>query len=270
MKYVKIFSIDIALGAVVGAWFFAQVVHINLQWFIYLIIALAVWSIYTIDHILDARKLKGKSGPARYSYHLKYYYPAIAFIILAVIAALFLSFFLLPEALLIYGFYLCGIVVLYFILRLLLKPVFAGLKELMAAIVYTAGIALPALYYMNEFSFFFLSVVLQFFCLVFANLLICALWDENWDKIHSSDSMAITFGKKFITAIIFCLISITALSSLTGILIYEGGYINIQLVILLMDLVLLTVYLVGPKFTEHTQRLMIDSIFFIPLILLFL
>jgi hypothetical protein len=266
-KYLKIYSIDVALGAVVSAWFFGKVILVDIPWFIYLIIALTVWSIYTADHLVDAKKLGSRQGPDRYLYHRKYFNPALAFVIGAIVASLLMAAFLLPYELLINGFILGSVVIIYFLLRLLIPSVFAGLKELIAAIVYTAGVALPAYFYMYSFSFYFIVAGLQFFCLVFANLLICAIWDESWDKLHSYNSMAVAFGKKFIKVIISSLIAISALSAAIGIFIYSGHALKIQLIILLMNGGLILAYYFGQKMKEHTQRLVIDSIFFIPLLL---
>lgn len=269
-KYLKIYSIDVALGAVVGAWFFSQVILIGLPWYIYLIIGLTVWSIYTTDHLIDAKKLGDRQGPDRYLYHWKYFKATLLVVIVAVVVSVLMAVILLPQEFLINGFILGGIVVLYFLLRLLLPSVFAGLKELMAAIVYTAGIALPAWFYMYSLNFHFVVAGLQYFCLVFANLLICAIWDESWDKLHSYDSMAVNFGKKFIKGIIFSLITISVLSAAIGIFIYSGHPLKIQIIIFLMNAGLILAFSFGQKMQEHTQRLVIDSIFFIPLLLLLL
>lgn len=259
-----------ALGAVVSAWFFGKVILIGLPWFIYVVICLVVWIIYTADHLLDAKKLGDRQGPDRYFYHRKYFYPVLILVVAAIVASALMVFYLLPQELLINGFILSGIVIFYFLLRLFLPSVFAGLKELIAAIVYTAGVALPACFYMYSFSFYLLVTVLQFFCLVFANLLICAVWDESWDKIHSFSSMAVVYGKKFIKIIIFSLIGISALSSAIGIFIYTGHALKVQLVIFLMNGGLALAYYFGQKIEEHKQRLVIDGIFFIPLLLLLL
>lgn len=269
-KYLKIYSIDIALGAVVGAWFFSQIIIVDLHWYIYLVIGLTVWSIYTTDHLIDAKKLGDRQGPERYLYHRKYFYPALILVIVAISVSLLVSLFLLPDELIIHGFILGGVVILYFFFRLLLPSVFAGFKELIAAIVYTAGIALPAWFYMYSFNFYFVVAGLQYFCLVFANLLICAIWDESWDKVHSYNSMAISFGEKFIKGIIFSLIIISTLSAAIGFFLYSGHELKIQIIILLMNAGLLVAYFSGRKFKEHMQRLIIDSIFFIPLLLLLL
>lgn len=269
-RFLKIYSIDVALGAVVGAWFFSIVALVGLPWYIYIIIALIVWSIYTGDHLLDALKFDSIQGPDRYLYHRKYFYPAMVIVVAALAISLLLAFFLLPQVLLVTGFILGGVVIFYFLLRILLPSVFAGLKELIAAVVYTSGLALPAYYYMHSFSFFFIVVGLQFFCIVFGNLLTCAMWDESLDKLNSYGSMVVALGQKFIRIIFYSLIAISAFSAVSGIILLTGHKLNIQIIILLMNTGLILGYFFGSKMKEHTQRLVIDCIFFIPLLLFML
>lgn len=269
-KFIKIYSIDIALGAVVNTWFLAQVVIISLPWYIYVIIGIAVWNIYAVDHVLDAYKLQVKDGPSKYHYHKKYLWQTLIVTGISFATALFLVIQYLPEELIKIGMILSGITVLYFLFRLFLKILFSGLKELMAAVIYTSGVAIPAYFYLEEFNFFLALVTLQLFCLVFANLLICALWDEKWDRANAYDSMAILFGRRFINAILLSLIAISFISAASGFFIYTGFYIKVQFVILLMSLGLILNYYYAENLEENVQRFLIDSIFFIPLLLLIL
>ncbi|MGK7389326.1 MAG: hypothetical protein ACNS60_03220 [Candidatus Cyclobacteriaceae bacterium M2_1C_046] len=269
-RYIKIYSIDIALGAVVVTWFLGEVARVSIPWQIYLIISLAVWSIYTIDHLLDAKKLGDKTGPERYSLHQTNVKAIIILVGLAMGTALFFAFTALPGELLYYGFILSGFTLVYFLLRLFLKILFSGLKELMAAIIYTAGVAIPSYHFMESFDFYFFLVVLQLFCLVFGNLLICAIWDENWDRTNAYDSMAVLFGRRFINKILLSLIAIALISASAGFFIYSGFYLTVQFIILLMGLGLILIYYFAESKEEVVQRLLVDSIFFIPLLLFLL
>lgn len=269
-RFFKIYSIDVALGAVVCTWFLAAVIQINLSWYIYFALGLSVWSIYTADHLLDGLKLKGRGGPERYLQHLKNFKPIVFLVVIAVCGTVAIAIIYIQKELLEYGFLLAGITFIYFLLRLFLKVLFSGLKELLAAFIYTAGVALPSYYFMEDFSFFYMLVVLQLFCIVFANLLICSIWDENWDRANAYDSMVVLFGKKFINSILFILIAIAVVSASAGFFIYEGHYITVQLIILLMGLALILIYYYGERWDESYQRLLIDSIFFLPLLLFIL
>ena len=243
---------------------------IDLPWYIFLITGLTVWIIYSIDHLVDARSLSDKSGPLRYTVHRDNYKLIVWLVLFATGLSLGLAVWLLPEPVITGGFVLAGIVAAYFLLRLLAPSVFGGLKELVAAIVYTAGIALPACFYMEYGSIYFLTAGAQFFCLVLANLLTCGLWDEITDRINSYPSMAITLGTAFIKKIIISLIFISMATAIVGIFLYSAYYFKIQLIILLMNAVLVIAFYTGHRMEVHIQRLLIDSMFFIPLLLLIL
>lgn len=254
----------------VNTWFLSEVARVDIPWQIYLIIGLSVWSIYTIDHLLDAKKLSDQSAPSRYSSHQKNIKPIIILVALAIITCLIFAFTTLPKDLLYYGIILSGFTLLYFLLRLFLKILFSGLKELMAAIIYTAGVVIPSYFFMEDFNFYYSLVALQLFCLVFANLLICAVWDENWDRANAYDSMAVLFGRKFINRLLFSLIAIAVISASAGFFLYSGFYLAVQLVILFMGLALILIYYFAEDKGEILQRFLIDSIFFIPLLLFIL
>ncbi|WP_140166771.1 hypothetical protein [Algoriphagus faecimaris] len=51
-------SIDVVVGAMAGMLFFSYLLHVNLAWPAYSLLALAVWCIYNLDHYLDARKVE--------------------------------------------------------------------------------------------------------------------------------------------------------------------------------------------------------------------
>lgn len=269
-QYVKVYSIDIALGAVISTWFLARVLLINLPWHILLVLGLTVWSIYTVDHLIDAYKLKTLTGPNRYFYHKKYFRPVLGFVIFTVVCTGILTYFMLPEPLIVNGLIIGGSVVIYFLARLILGRYFSGIKEILAAAIFTMGVALPAYHYADQVNFFFITVVLQFFCIVFANLLICSVWDEKIDRQNSFDSMTVTFGIKFINFLIFSLVIIALSVSVAGFFLYEAHFLKVQLMLLFMSLALIIIYQYGGKAGEHVQRFLIDSIFFIPLLMLVL
>ncbi|WP_297336245.1 hypothetical protein [Algoriphagus sp.] len=56
LRWISYFSLDVVFGAMAGMLFFSKVAHVELAWPPYVLLALAVWCIYNLDHYLDSRK----------------------------------------------------------------------------------------------------------------------------------------------------------------------------------------------------------------------
>jgi hypothetical protein len=61
-------SLDVVFGAMASMYFFQELFHVALEWPIFILLGLAVWTIYSLDHLLDARQSKGSSSPRRVFY----------------------------------------------------------------------------------------------------------------------------------------------------------------------------------------------------------
>lgn len=64
-------SLDVVIGAMASLYFFQELLHVSLDWPAYVLLGLAVWTIYTLDHLLDARKIANTSSPRR-AFHRRY------------------------------------------------------------------------------------------------------------------------------------------------------------------------------------------------------
>lgn len=56
IRWISWLSLDVVLGAMAGMLFFSKLLHVQLPWPPYILLGLAVWCIYNLDHYLDARK----------------------------------------------------------------------------------------------------------------------------------------------------------------------------------------------------------------------
>jgi hypothetical protein len=52
-------------------YFFQELMHVSLDWPAFVLLGLAVWTIYNLDHLLDARKIANTSSPRR-AFHRRY------------------------------------------------------------------------------------------------------------------------------------------------------------------------------------------------------
>lgn len=63
-------SLDVVVGAMASLYFFQELLHLSLEWPVFFLLGLAVWTIYSLDHLLDTRKISHISS-ARRAFHLK-------------------------------------------------------------------------------------------------------------------------------------------------------------------------------------------------------
>ena len=64
-------SLDVVIGAMASLYFFQELLHVSLDWSAFVLLGLAVWTIYNLDHLLDARKIANTSSPRR-AFHRRY------------------------------------------------------------------------------------------------------------------------------------------------------------------------------------------------------
>ncbi|WP_332911644.1 hypothetical protein [Algoriphagus boritolerans] len=144
LRYLSWLSIDVVLGAMAGMLFFEKLFRVSLHWPAYALLALAVWSIYTLDHLLDIRK-KTTPFSDRRTFHLKNWKILIFFLFIAGVLGLIGAFWWFgwgKELQLTLG--LAGMILGS---KLLIRKAGSGwMKELSIAIFYVIGIAwLPLL-----------------------------------------------------------------------------------------------------------------------------
>jgi hypothetical protein len=49
-----------------GMKFFADLLEVNLSLLVYILLGMAVWCIYTLDHLWDAKSISGKASTKRH------------------------------------------------------------------------------------------------------------------------------------------------------------------------------------------------------------
>ena len=85
-------SLDVVIGAMASLYFFQELLHVSLDWPAFVLLGLAVWTIYSLDHLLDARKIANTSSPRR-AFHRRYQVVLGVGILIAVLSGLVGAFF---------------------------------------------------------------------------------------------------------------------------------------------------------------------------------
>lgn len=88
----NLLSLDVVSGACGAMYFFADMMRVPLAWYYYLLLAIAVWTIYTFDHLLDARKVSQLALTKRHRFHQNHFKTLAGALLITGAAGALLSF----------------------------------------------------------------------------------------------------------------------------------------------------------------------------------
>lgn len=266
IHFVQNLSLDITAGSVISSLFLARVMNVEVTSPMMIGLAIAIWLIYTFDHLRDAYRLKGKASNPRHAFHQNYFKHLASFASLAFLIGVYNLQFL-PWDTIEIGLVLAGLSGLYFVYLMLAKR--AINKELFAATVYVAGIATAPLSQLETFEIQGLMVLLIFWILAYGNLLIIPLYEVELDLNDGQESIATRLGVKKVRSVLIVLLTIcTLLIQFYGL---NSDYWEAYAILLVMVFTLFAL-LIRPQYFRQFQlyRILSDGIFFLPGILLLL
>ena len=81
--YANILSLDVVAGALAGMLFFSDLLGVEVSGKAFVVLALAVWSIYTFDHLWDAKSTKNIPRSDRHYFHYRNFRPMVFAFVLA-------------------------------------------------------------------------------------------------------------------------------------------------------------------------------------------
>lgn len=258
-RLLNILSIDVALGASISGIYFAEIYEVKTGLQAFLCLGLAVWLIYTTDHLLDVRQMKVKASTLRHQFHQKHYQILLRISSFVGLAILILLFFI-EERVLLWGTGLGLLVIVY----LLFQRRLGIMKELMGAFLYTSGIVLPALAIYNQpYSPENIVMILIFFIIAITNLILFSWFDKERDLAHNHSSIATKIGAKNTQKVLYILF--TLLLALLTLLYFQDISHGSFVIFTLMSLALLIIFVFANWFSRDDRyRLMGDAIFLIP------
>ncbi|MGI9541833.1 MAG: hypothetical protein ACR2MX_01165 [Cyclobacteriaceae bacterium] len=264
---IRVLSLDVVLGACCSALFLASFLNVELPKLILLTLALAVWVIYTTDHLIDAYKINKSASSARHAFHQKHFKVMLAVVLLATGIALYLVT-LIPSPTRSWGFYLVGMVLVYFAILTVWKQQSLFFKEVMVALVYTGGIFIGPLTAL-EVSIPFKAWLLftQFAVLAFVNLLEFSFYEQNIDRSDGQGSIVLKIGRRRTQRVIWICLVLLLLS--TGPLIIgfwqDLAMIKAQALVFLMSLTMASIMLFKEFFkAKERYRMLGDGAFIFP------
>jgi hypothetical protein len=259
----------VVIGAMASLYFFQELLHVSLDWPAFVLLGFAVWTIYNLDHLLDARKITNTSSPRR-AFHRKYQVILGVGILIAVLSGLVGAFFwmgwgkefqlTLILALAMFG---CRWAIQKF------GPVL--LKEVSIALFYVVGtIWLPLLRAeAADLSWAVLIFAALFFVLALLNLWMLSFLDREEDRQHGFLSIAQVYPSLQLILWIRSLSFLGIFATLAVFILLPSFYRPFSCLLLLLLLVhYLTFFQTRLSSTQKRQRM--ELAFWIPWLLLWI
>jgi hypothetical protein len=254
-RLLNVLSIDVVSGAICCAVFFARVTRAHPKIIELVLLGMAVWIVYTMDHLLDAKRISTETITIRHSFHKKYFKP----LLLAVGVLTFISIFFIPQlprVHIISGIVLALIVLFYLVFQSQLGVI----KEFLIAIGYTVGLLIPS-FQSVELSRGYIALIVQFVIAAFMNLLLFAYFDLDADAYQGQTSMAQSIGKRkcrYVLVIAFAVSSYITISL---------NFWSPSIYVWMISVVQLFLLIFGKYFqSQERYRLIGDAAFIIPAI----
>lgn len=273
-SFIQNISLDVVFGAIAMAWLVAKSFRVEVIQEVYVILGLSVWVIYTLDHLLDARKIGDNARTRRHIFHQKYFGALAIGVIIAVGSIFLLCFRYLPDPTWNWGFAVAGFSGIHLILANVLSASKSKwlLKELGVAFNYTAGVFVPAaslkpeLEYIDYFLFGLLLGV------AIMNLIMYSFFDYRKDKKQGQMSIAIVLGVDNVKTVLYAL-SVALMSiGLLGLLYFPDANLYQLFFVCLMVCITMFYFLmilfIDTRYISESYRRVGDLVFMIPFVLL--
>lgn len=272
VKLVNILSLDVVLGACGGLYFFSNLMKVSPSWEIYALLALAVWAIYTFDHLLDAYLVKGKAHTERHYFHQRHFKSLVFFLGLVVVCGLTAAYLLMEtDSLFATGLVLGGLIIGNMVLLRLTGKWFVLIKEFSTAMLYVGGILLAPLLlldiaYSPGYWMFF---ALAYFILACYNLILLSWMDKDTDSRDGHLSILTVMGPQKTKRLLWIL-SIMGLAYIPFLFLYLPSYYHVYTLFwAIMWIGHVIIFLENPMDIVKARQTL-ESIFLLPLLLVFL
>lgn len=250
-----------AIGAAILSGSLNYYFNENWNWYFTICLGLAVWIIYTFDHLIDAHKSEYEPVIARHKFHKKHKNTIRIFQIIAIVIGC-ISVLNLHHLTIYYGLGLLLIVIIYFIIVYFFRSFY--LKEVMVAMVYALGIFLGPISLMDTpIDGQVINLFVQLFMIALLNLTLFSLMEYDLDCQDGHNSIATKFGKKHTTILILIIMVMLLTLQVFSIVVVENSMF--QILFFIMSLTLSIIYLKsGYMIKYHRYRWLGDAVFFIP------
>lgn len=197
-QLLNILSIDVVIGSILSGAFVVRVLNVSPNWAWWIVLPMSVWVIYTLDHILDALKLKSNSHSLRHRFHYVYLKPLLFFLVFVTMIIIAIVILFLEKEIIIFGLLTVLISGSYLITVYILKDMKSNFlqKEIFVACIYTVGIWGGPISLSNNFHLSELLLMIVFFLTALIDILIFSLYELESDKLDNHNTFPLKYGQK--------------------------------------------------------------------------
>jgi len=256
-------------GSVFTGMFISSLLDVHPPWIYWVVLPLSVWIFYTLDHLVDANRLKNYAHTHRHLFVYRYFKPILMLVtILSVVDILLVVIFLEKEVLM-YGISI-GFFAAFYLFMIHLsgnKKFIVQQKEFFVTLIYTLGLwGVPVLLLDKGLSDVHFLCVIGFLILAYSNTLVFSFYETKTDKQDGHGSFALIFGqdktRKIIVLLLFFvfLVAIYLIINNDEILVRVAA--KIYMIMGLLSLALVSFPTLFKK--ERIYRLLTEVIFWVP------
>jgi len=271
---IQTLSIDVVVGAIAVGYFASRILEVDpnpVWWFI---LPSAVWSFYTLDHLIDGFKSKGKTGIYRHRFHFKYQKLLLTLSVFFGLVSLLLSLKFLDHQIIKFGLLLGGLVLTYFLALFFWgnKKLLLLQKELVIAFVYIFGIWLAPLVWSGQIPETNTILIISIFILLaWAEGIMASYFDYENDLKEGHSSFTVLFGKQLSRRFLIVLhILVFIIIKISIFFISTNLQFAALMILALMNLTLLLIMLYPDWFQKNERyRIVGESVFLLPTLIVF-
>jgi len=190
----NLLSLDAPLVAVSWQWLFAVSMRVKLPPSIYVVLAVTVCVIYTVDRLLDGERLVDlEKSTARHRFHRASRRPLFALAVGAALLDAYLIYRHVPRGLLVPGLLAGALVAFYFLARFARKPGSGSAppREILCGFAFAAGSVVSVYFYGGQLEDITRTLhPFLFACLCILNCVAIATWESEADRANGDPSLA--------------------------------------------------------------------------------
>lgn len=253
-----------------GMLFFSKLLRVPLHWTIYALLGMAVWAIYTFDHLMDARVHPKGLKMDRHGFHQKHAFALWFILLIVVLVGLYGAFVVFGIGKEFFAGGILGMVILFVMLIIrVLPPTYHWLKELNTAVFYVIGIALLPLLRFSFFDWTWETGIITsgYIALAYLNLIMLSYLDAGKDQASGYGSLISVLPKDQLNKVIRILCTGIIIVFLGGIIFLPSFYKVFSSLLLMMGLIHYLTFF-NSKLSPSQIRYRMEATFFLPWLLL--
>ncbi len=208
IEVLHILSVDVAIGSLSGGILATKLLNVEPGIAFWIILPIAVWILYNLDHLIDGMRLKENAHTIRHFYHYYFAKRIIKFMIFLSLITIPLIFLFLEKSIIVFGVCTAFIIGAYFLIVYFYgnSKSFFVQKEFSVALIYTLGIwGGPASLMSYHFNIGQIILIIAFFISVFIAVIIFSFYEEDTDKVDHHTTLVARFGIQVVKKLLYIL-----------------------------------------------------------------